>query len=76
MYGYWVQMEKASQSISQIPVFLNAAQIIVSLRWLNLEEGLAQCEKQEAEERAEMEQKQVRVDKQQAVEETLHTVWG
>lgn len=76
MYGYWVQMEKASQSISQILVFLNAAQIIVSLQWLNLEEGLAQCEKQEAEERAEMEQKQARVDKQQAVEETLHTVWG
>lgn len=38
-------------------------------QWLNLEEGLAQCERQEAEEKAEMEWKQARADKWQAVED-------
>jgi hypothetical protein len=40
----------------------------VDSRWLNSEEGLAQCEKQEAEERAETKRKQARADERQAAE--------
>lgn len=44
-------------------------------RWLNSDEGLAQCERQEVEERAKAAEKQARADERQAEEHERQRQW-